>query len=68
MRLARTLYSQWQVMPEMERARIAPIAREVKDIALDLRGRIDSGAAEAELAHANEALATVLGRAMRDAA
>ena len=60
MKLARTLYREWQLLDEPKRARLAPIAREVKDVALELRGRFDRGAAEAELAQANEALAIVL--------
>lgn len=60
MKLARTLYREWQLLGEPARSRTAPIAREVKDLALELRGRFDRGAAEAELAEANEALAIVL--------
>ena len=60
LRLARTLYREWQLLDEPARARIAPIAREVKDLALELRGHIDRAAAEAELGEANEALAIVI--------
>ena len=64
LRLARTLYREWQLLEEPARARIAPIAREVKDLALELRGRFDRGAAEGELAEANEALAIVIVEAV----
>ena len=60
MKLARTLYREWQMLDEPQRGRTGPIAREVKDLALELRGRFDRGVAEAELAQANEALAIVL--------
>ena len=64
LRLARTLYREWQLLDDPDRARIAPIAREVKDLALELRGRLDRRGAEAELAEANEALAIVLVEAV----
>jgi len=60
LRLARTLYREWQLLDEPGRSRIAPIAREVKDLALELRGHFDRRGAEAELAAANEALAIVI--------
>lgn len=67
LRLARTLYREWQLLDEPARSRIAPIAREVKDLALELRGRFDRGAAEGELAEANEALAIVIVEAVAGA-
>ena len=57
LRLARTLYHEWRILPPRERRRIASLAEEVKELALDLRGMIDRGRAEAELALANETLA-----------
>jgi hypothetical protein len=60
MRLARALYHEWRLLPDRERGRIAPIAREVKGLALDLRGQFDAIRAEAELALANEGLAIVI--------
>ena len=56
LRRARALYHEWRLLPERERGRLAPYAREVKELALDLRGRADSAAAERELAAANDAL------------
>jgi hypothetical protein len=60
LRLARALYHEWRLLPERERGRTAGIAREVKDLALDLRGRGSPREAEAELAMANEGLAIVI--------
>jgi hypothetical protein len=56
-RLARTLYHEWRLLPERERARVAPLAREVKDLALDVRGAADAPRALSELTLANEAFA-----------
>jgi hypothetical protein len=60
LRLARALYHEWRLLPERERGRLAPHAREVKELALDLRGHVSSTDAEAELALANESLAIVI--------
>lgn len=62
LRRARTLYQEWRWLPERERARIAPFAREVKELALDLRGHADADAPAAarELADANAALQAIL--------
>lgn len=60
LRLARALYHEWRLLPERERGRTAAVAREVKELALDLRGHFDARGAEAELALANEALAIVI--------
>ena len=60
LRLARSLYHEWRLLPDPERERLAPLAREVKDLALDLRGVLDFEKAEAELAFATEALARML--------
>ena len=60
LRRARALYHEWRLLPERERARLAPFAREVKDLALDLRGEEDSRTAERELAEANDALDAML--------
>ena len=64
LRLARTLYREWQQLEEPGRSRVAPIAREVKELALELRGRLDRGAAEHELGEANEALAILIVKAV----
>ena len=60
LRRARALYHEWRLLPERERARLAPFAREVKELALDLRGHVDSRSAERELAEANDALDRML--------
>jgi hypothetical protein len=60
LRRARSLYDEWRVLSERDRGRIAPFAREVKELALDLRGHVDSRAAERELAQANDALEAIL--------
>jgi hypothetical protein len=60
LRRARGLYHDWRLLPERERSRIAPTAREVKDLALDMRGYSDGPAAARRLAEANDALALIL--------
>ena len=60
LRRARALYHEWRHLPERERGRIAPFAREVKELALDLRGHADPHDAERDLAYANDALAAIL--------
>lgn len=60
LRLARTLYHEWRILPPRERRRIASLAEEVKELALDLRGMIDRRRAEAELGLANETLAIAI--------
>jgi hypothetical protein len=60
LRRARALYHEWRLLPQRELARLAPFAREVKDLALDLRGHVDSVTAERELTEANDALDTML--------
>ena len=53
-RLARTLHSRWLRMGPDDRERLAPLARDARDRALDLRGTSDREAAERELNAANE--------------
>jgi hypothetical protein len=60
LRRARALYHHWRNLPERERARLTPFAREVKELALDLRGHANSDDAERELEQANDALWAVL--------
>jgi hypothetical protein len=57
---ARSLYHEWRGLGERDRGRIAPFAREVKELALDLRGHADMDAAARELALANDALDVIL--------
>jgi hypothetical protein len=65
---ARALYFEWRLLPERERGRVAPFAHEVKELALDLRGREDPDEAVRELTLANDALWTLLHNAERRAA
>jgi len=60
LRRARALYYEWRCLPDQERGRIAPFARDVKELALDLRGHADARVAELELAQANDALGAIL--------
>jgi hypothetical protein len=59
-RVARSLYGRWRVLPEADRARLAPLAEIAKDKALSLRGAADRRRAEAELRGASETLAAAL--------
>ena len=68
LRRARALYHEWRLLPERERGRIAPFAREVKELALDLRGQDDSAEAERRLEQANDALMVILRHSVRRAA
>jgi hypothetical protein len=68
LRRARNLYDEWRVLSERDRGRIAPFAREVKELALDLRGHLDARAAETELAQANDALEAILRHSILRAA
>jgi len=64
-RIAHTLHRRWEQLGASERERLAPLARAVKEGALELRGRADSATAERELAAANKALADGIADAMR---
>jgi hypothetical protein len=59
-RIARTLHGRWRLLPEADRRRIAQLAQDTKDKALDLRGSDDRPRAEADLKAANETLAAAL--------
>ena len=59
-RVARTLYARWRTLGPRERDRIAPLAEDAKERALELRGAHDQGSAERELAAANETLAAAI--------
>jgi hypothetical protein len=60
LRRARSLYYEWRCLPDRERGRLAPFARDVKELALDLRGHHDAAEAEHELARVNDALSAIL--------
>jgi hypothetical protein len=61
-RVARSLYGRWRVLPQPERERLAGVAEDAKDKALALRGAAAPRRAEAEadLRAANESLAAAL--------
>jgi len=60
-RLARLLYRQWEALTPAERERLEPLAGNVKERALEVRGKVDDGTAERELERASTELAEALG-------
>ena len=59
-RVARSLYSRWCLLPQADRERIAPLAENAKEKALSVRGAADRPRAESELRSASETLAAAL--------
>jgi hypothetical protein len=59
-RVARSLYGRWRVLPEQDRRRIEGLAEDLKHRALELRGASDSERANEGLRAANETLAAAL--------
>lgn len=59
-RVARSLYSRWRLLPEADRARIAAFAEDTKEKALSLRGSSDREQAAADLRASTETLAAAL--------
>jgi len=59
-RVARTLYSRWRLLPEADRRRIESLAEDLKSQALALRGANDLEEAEDNLRSANEVFAAAL--------
>jgi hypothetical protein len=59
-RVARSLYGRWRRLPGPDRERIAPLAEDAKERALELRGATDRDGAERQLRSANESLAAAL--------
>jgi hypothetical protein len=59
-RVVRALYGRWRLLPAPDRARVASLAAQAKDAALELRGATDRERAEAELRTASETLAAAL--------
>jgi hypothetical protein len=61
-RVARSLYSRWRMLPVPDRERIAPYAEDAKEKALAVRGTSapERPAAEADLRVANESLAAAI--------
>lgn len=64
-RLARMLYRRWEGLAPAERERLEPLANDVKQKALDLRGEVDDGQAEERLAVLREELRAELERVER---
>jgi hypothetical protein len=60
-RVARVLYRRWESLTPAEREPLERLAEDVKERALEARGKIDDGAAERELEVANTELAAALG-------
>ena len=60
-RIARLLYHRWERLSLADRERLEPLAGNVKECALDVRGKVDDGAAERELERASTELAEALG-------
>jgi hypothetical protein len=59
-RVARSLYGRWRVLPEADRRRIAPLAEDLKQRALEVRGAPDREQAGIDLRAANETFAAAL--------
>jgi hypothetical protein len=59
-RVARSLYGLWHVLPAADRERIAAFAEDTKEKALSLRGSSDREQAEADLRASSETLAAAL--------
>ena len=56
-KVARSLYGRWRALGPADRDRLAPLAEEAKERALEARGAGDARQAERDLAAANESLA-----------
>jgi hypothetical protein len=59
-RVARSLYGRWRLLPLADRERLATFAEDTKDKALSLRGSHDRPQADAELRASSETLAAAL--------
>lgn len=62
-KLAHSLYRRWERLGPAERERLQELAQRAKDAALDVRGRADRQAAEAELREVSERLGGALAAA-----
>ena len=60
-RVARLLYGRWARLGSPDRERLEPLAEDVKQRALEVRGTLDDGAAERELELASSELASAMG-------
>lgn len=59
-RVARSLYGRWRLLPVADRERIAAFAEDTKEKALSLRGSTDRARAEEELRASSATLAAAL--------
>jgi len=59
-RVARSLYGRWRVLPAADRERIASFAEDAKRRAFSVRGAGDTAQAQEELRAASESLAAAL--------
>jgi hypothetical protein len=59
-RVARSLYGHWRLLPQADRERIAAFAEDTKEKALSLRGSSDRRQAEEDLRASSETLAAAL--------
>ena len=59
-RVARSLYARWRLLPPADRERIAAFAEDTKEKALSLRGANDRDRTEADLRASSETLAAAL--------
>ena len=59
-RVARSLYGRWRLLPPADRERIAAFAEDTKQKALSLRGSSDRARSEADLRASTETLAAAL--------
>jgi hypothetical protein len=60
-RIARLLYRRWEALAPAERERLETLAGNVKERALEVRGKADDGTAERELEQASTELAEAMG-------
>jgi hypothetical protein len=58
--VARSLYRRWERLGPDDRERLGTLAHDVRERALELRGRVDRAVAERELAHEVESLRLAL--------
>ena len=65
-RLARALYRQWEALAPDDRSALEPLASNVKERALELRGKVDDGQAERELEELRAELKRELERVARE--
>jgi hypothetical protein len=60
-RIARLLYRRWEGLAPAEREPLKALAGNVKERALEVRGKVDDGTAERELESASTELAEAMG-------